>query len=232
MSQAKLIPAAIFWSGGKDSALALWRIMQQGDYQVQCLIITISESLGRVSMHGVRKELMESQAAAIGIPIKWMPVATALDNSAYERSLLEVFDWLKTEGINHVIYGDIFLEDLRQYRDGLLNQAYIKGIYPLWKEPTDQLAQEVINSDIQTILVCVDSSKLPESCAGLLFDKGLLADLPETVDPCGENGEFHTFVFDAPYFSKPIAIVKGELVAQTYADSKHAFWFLDLTLAK
>lgn len=228
MSGVAPIPAAIFWSGGKDSALALWRTLQTTDYQVRYLIVTVNEPLGRVSMHGVRKELIKSQAEAIGIPIKWMPVAAATDNTAYETALNEVFDWLKAEGINHVIYGDVFLDDLRQYRDGLLSQAGITGIYPLWKEDCGKLAREVIDTGIATLLVCVDGSKLPQSFAGRLYDNQLLADLPPEVDPCGENGEFHTFVFDAPYFSNPVVFEKGELTERSYAGSQHSFWFLDL----
>jgi len=146
----------------------------------------------------------------------------------YEAALNEVFDWLKGEGISHVIYGDIFLDDLRQYRDGLLSQAGITGIYPLWKEDCGKLANEVIETGIATLLVCVDSSKLPPSFAGRLYDDQLLAYLPINVDPCGENGEFHSFVFDAPYFSSPVVFEKGELTERSYAGSQHSFWFLDL----
>lgn len=223
-----MIPAAIFWSGGKDSALALGQILHQGEYQMRYLVVTINEPLGRVSMHGVRVELIEQQAAAIGIPIKWMPLPAATDYTAYETALTELFEKLKGEGIYHVAYGDIFLEDLRQYRDKHLQQAGMVGLYPLWKQDTLQLAQRVHSIGIKTILVCVDGSKLPPDFAGRLLDNALLAELPQTVDPCGENGEFHTWVFDAPYFNGSIPYVFGELVAQQYAGSQQAFWFLDV----
>jgi uncharacterized protein (TIGR00290 family) len=221
--------AAIFWSGGKDSALALWRVLQAGQYQVCYLIVTTNEETGRVSMHGVRNELVQRQAEVMDIPVRWMTVPTATDHGAYEQALRETLLWLKKEGINQVIFGDIFLEDLRQYRDEFLAAAEMEGVYPLWKENTKDMAHLVIESGIHAILVCVDGSKLSSAFAGRLLDDQLLADLPLGVDPCGEHGEFHTFVFDAPYFTNPIAITKGELVAKKYAGSEHEFWFQDLT---
>jgi uncharacterized protein (TIGR00290 family) len=220
--------AAMFWSGGKDSAIALLRVLQAGQYQVRCLIVTTNEQTGRVSMHGVRNELIERQAEAMDIPVRWMPVPSATDHAAYEQALRETLDWLKTEGINHVIFGDVFLEDLRQYRDEFLASAEMEGVYPLWKEDTQDLVHLVIESGIHAMLVCVDGSKLSSAIAGRVLDEQLLAELPADVDPCGENGEFHTFVFDAPYFANPIAITKGELVAKKYAGSETEFWFQDI----
>lgn len=220
--------AAIFWSGGKDSAKALLRVLHHGQYQVRCLIVTTNEETDRVSMHGVRSQLIERQAEAMDIPVRWMPVPSATDHGAYEAALNDTLSWLKSQGIFHIIFGDIFLDDLRQYRDGFLAAAEMEGVYPLWKEDTQNLARQIIASGIRTMLVCVDGSKLPNSFAGRVFDEDLLNELPPDVDPCGENGEFHTFVFDAPYFSNPITITKGELVAKKYAGSEHEFWFLDI----
>lgn len=222
------IPAAMFWSGGKDSAMALYKVLEAGQYQVRCLIVTINNELERVSMHGVRTELVERQAEAMNIPVHWMPVPSSTNHNAYEKALAETLEWLKSQGIEHVIFGDIFLEDLRQYRDRFLADAAMAGVYPLWKEDTGILAKHVTEVGINTMLVCVDGSKLSNSFAGRVFNEQLLRDLPPKVDPCGENGEFHTFVFDAPYFKAPIAITKGALVAKKYAGSEHDFWFLDL----
>ncbi len=221
-------PAAMFWSGGKDSALALHRVLQESQYQVRCLIVTINEELGRVSMHGVRKQLIEQQAETMNIPVRWMAVPAATDHGAYEKALAETLAWLKSQGIEHVIFGDIFLEDLRQYRDRFLAVAEMEGVYPLWNEDTKALAHHVIEVGINTMLVCVDGSKLPSSFAGRVLDEQFLLDLPANVDPCGEHGEFHTYVFDAPFFDEPITVTKGELVARKYAGSDYDFWFLDL----
>lgn len=221
-------PAAMFWSGGKDSALALYRVLQESQYQVRCLIVTTNKELGRVSMHGVRTSLIEQQAMSVKIPVRFMEVPSATDHGAYENALRETLAWLKSQGIGHVIFGDIFLEDLKQYRDNFLAKADMEGVYPLWKEDTKTLAKYILAVGIHTMLICVDGSKLSSDFAGRLYDESLIADLPENVDPCGENGEFHTFVFAAPCFDKSIAITKGELVAQRYAGSNYDFWFLDI----
>lgn len=220
--------AAMFWSGGKDSAMALHRVLQQSQYTVRCLIVTVSKEFGRVSMHGVRTKLIEQQAEAMNISVRFMEVPAATDHSAYEMALREILGWLKSQGIGHVIFGDIFLEDLRQYRDRFLAEAELEGVYPLWKEDTHALAQETIEAGIYTMLVCVDGRKLHNSFAGRVFDNILLNELPRNVDPCGENGEFHTFVFDAPYFDEPLRVEKGLLVAKKYAGSEYDFWFLDI----
>lgn len=220
--------SAMFWSGGKDSALALWRVLQAGQYQVRCLIVTTNLETERVSMHGVRCQLIEQQAAAMDIPLRWMPVPSATDHSAYEEAMRDTLEWLKTQGIDHVIFGDIFLDDLRQYRDSFLASAEMEGVYPLWKKDTQGLVHQVIDQGIHAMLVCIDGSKLSSSFAGRLLDEQLLADLPDGVDPCGEHGEYHTFVFDAPYFANPIAITKGEVVGKRYAGSEVEFWFQDI----
>lgn len=225
---ASQTPAAMFWSGGKDSALALHRVLRDGKYQVRCLIVTTNKETGRVSMHGVRTSLIEQQAKALDIPVRWMEVPSANNHGTYEEELKTTLAWLKTQGVRHVIFGDIFLEDLREYRDRFLTEANMEGVYPLWGEGTHALAQEVIVMGIYTMIVCVDGSKLHSSFAGKVFDELLLNSLPKNIDPCGENGEFHTFVFDAPYFEEPIRVVKGALVTKKYAGSENDFWFLDI----
>jgi uncharacterized protein (TIGR00290 family) len=231
----RLIPAYFNWSGGKDSTLALYRTLQDSDFDIRYLLTTFNQEADRISMHGVRRELLLAQAASLGIPAKTIELPSSSDMQAYETVMNIAIQELKAEGISDCIFGDIFLEDLRKYREQKLEEVSISAHFPLWKEDTTSLVHQFVDSGFKTIVVCVDSSKLDESFVGRVIDHQFLTDLPENVDPCGENGEFHTFVFDGPIFSKPIKFELGEKVLKTYESKNqdgetisYGFWFQDL----
>jgi uncharacterized protein (TIGR00290 family) len=232
---------AIFcWSGGKDSSFALYKILQSAEYEVVALFTTINENFKRVSMHGVREELIELQAAHIGIPLIKMYVKTG-SNEEYERNMETFLLTQKEKGVDYVVFGDIFLEDLRAYRDKNLEKVKMKGIYPLWKMDTSKLAHEFIDLGFKTILCCVNDAYLSDKEVGVMFDLNLLSNIPSNVDPCGENGEFHSFCFDAPIFKEPVNIKVGEKVyrpLEIKTDSNNpcptenktqGFWFCELS---
>jgi uncharacterized protein (TIGR00290 family) len=234
---------AIFcWSGGKDSSFALYKILQEGEYEITALFTTVNENFKRVSMHGVREELVEEQAKSIGIPLIKMYVKTG-SNDEYERKMEAFMLGQKARGVEYVIFGDIFLEDLRAYRDSNLEKVKMKGIYPLWKMSTTLLAHEFINLGFKTILCCTNDAYLSDKEVGSLFDLKFLNSMPPGVDPCGENGEFHTFCYEGPIFKTPIKIEIKEKVyrpLEIKTDSNHpcpnesktqGFWFCELTPA-
>lgn len=200
------------WSGGKDSSLALYHAQKSGNYDIPYLVTTINEAVNRISMHGVRFELLQAQADMLGIPLFPIYLPDSPTMSAYENTMKAATDQLKSEELNNCLFGDIFLEDLRTYRERNLAEQGIRAHFPLWKRDTRELALEFIRLGFKTIVVCVDASKLDKSFAGRVIDEQFLADLPDHVDPCGENGEFHTFVFDAPNFKAAIPIQMGELI--------------------
>jgi len=221
------------WSGGKDSALALYKLKQGKEFNVKYLLTTLNAEYKRISMHGVRQELLQQQAASIGLPLVecFLPEkATCYDyNSMMRETLMNYI----VEGIHYSAFGDIFLEDLRQYRENQLDKIGMKAIFPLWKRNTIDIANEFIDLGFKTIITCVSSKHLDESFVGRTFDRQFIADLPKDVDPCGENGEFHSFVVDGPIFKTPIKYALGENVFKTYpVNSKdvneHGFWFIDL----
>lgn len=223
------VPAAMFWSGGKDSALALHQVLQQNRYNVQYLITTVSQEHERISMHGVRKELLQAQAAAMEMPLKLMYVTEAPDNTAYENALRRIFTMLQDEWIGHVIYGDIFLEDLKKYRDNMLQNAGLEGVYPLWKQNTGALYDKFIENGFKAITVSVSKPQPGKAFAGRVLDEQFRKDLPDYVDPCGENGEYHTFVFNGPIFNRPVAFEVGNTEIHGYKGSfEHEFYFTDL----
>ena len=236
--------ALFCWSGGKDSSFALYKILQEKEYEVVALFTTINENFKRVSMHGVREELIEKQAESIGLPLLKMYVREG-SNSEYERTMETFLLEQKTKGVEYVIFGDIFLEDLRAYRDNNLAKVGLKGIYPLWKLDTKKLAEDFIKLDFKTVLCCTNDAYLGESEVGRLFSADFVKHLPPNVDPCGENGEFHSFCYDGPIFKKPIAIKVGEkiykpLEIKTTDDhptplpknrpKTQGFWFCELSL--
>ena len=212
----RLIPAYFNWSGGKDSTLALYKVLQNQQFDIRYLLTTFNAEADRISMHGVRSELLHAQAESIGIPAKKVHLPTSSDMQAYEAVMSKAIHELQSEGISDCIFGDIFLEDLRKYREDKLKEVHISAHFPLWKLDTKELVKEFIDLGFKTIVVCVDSSKLDKSFAGRVIDHQFMADLPENVDPCGENGEFHTFVFDGPIFQTPIPFQMGEQVLKTY----------------
>ena len=204
------------WSSGKDSALALYKILQGEEFEIHCLLTSVNQQFQRISMHGVRVELLEQQANRIGLPLEIMQIPEMPTMEAYEAVMQTTLSKIKEQGVTHSIFGDIFLEDLRKYREDRLAEIGFEGVFPLWKVPTQDLIQEFIALGFKTIVVCVNERFLDKSFVGRVIDQAFINDLPENVDVCGENGEFHTFTFDGPIFSKPIDFEIGETVYRKY----------------
>ena len=188
------------WSGGKDSALALHRLLNSNEYEVVGLLTTVTEEYNRISIHGVRNELLERQAELIGLPIIKVMIPKSCNNFDYETRMADCLKKLISKGVTAVAFGDIFLEDLKKYREENLNEVNLKAIFPLWFDDTKLLVNEFIDNNFSAIISCVDTKKLPESFAGQYITQNFLDGLPADVDPCGENGEFHSFVTKAPFF--------------------------------
>jgi uncharacterized protein (TIGR00290 family) len=210
------------WSSGKDSAWALHRLRQQGEVEVVGLLTTLNEAAGRVAMHAVRDELLERQARVAGLPVRKVMLPWPCSNEAYESLMTGVFEWAKGQGIDEIAYGDLFLEDIRAYREARHAGTCIGARFPLWGIPTHELAREMIAGGLRATLTCVDPKQLDPTFVGRAFDEALLASLPGSVDPCGERGEFHTFAHAGPMFSAPIAVEPGETV------ERDGFAFADL----
>jgi uncharacterized protein (TIGR00290 family) len=200
--------ALVSWSGGKDSALALHEAA--GAYDVAALLTTVTNGYDRVSMHGVRTELLRRQAGALGHPLEVVRIPPACCDKDYEAGMLAALRQYQAEGVGTVICGDIFLEDVRRYREERLFRGGLRGAFPLWGCDQRELAGRFLALGFRAVLCCVDTAALAPEFAGRLYDRELLADLPPGVDPCGENGEFHTFVFDGPGFARPVAFTLGE----------------------
>jgi len=208
------------WSSGKDSALALYKILQNSAYKIEFLVTSVNQQFQRISMHGVRVELLETQAKSIGIPLKILQIPEMPTMEVYEDVMTKALTELKEQGISHSVFGDIFLEDLRKYREDQLAKLGFEGVFPIWKIPSHDLIQEFISLGFKTIVVCVNEKYLDKSFVGRIIDQDFINDLPENVDVCGENGEFHTFAFDGPIFSKPIDFEIGEIVYRKYEKPK------------
>ncbi|WP_438276814.1 ATP-binding protein [Nitrobacter sp.] len=204
--------ALISWSSGKDSAFALHEVRQTGAFDVVGALTTVNETFGRVSIHGVREEVLKSQLATAGLPANVVPIPHPCPNEVYEERMAAAMADAKRNGITHVIFGDLFLADIRAYREQKLAGTGIAPVFPLWGRPTAALAREMIANGLEARLVTVDRAKLDSSFAGRSFDQALLADLPAGIDPCGENGEFHTCVVAGPMFSHRIEVTSGEVV--------------------
>ncbi len=223
---------AVFnWSGGKDSTLALHYLLAENTYKIHCLLTTVNDSYNRIAMHGVREALLITQAKALDIPLYQIRLPEVPDMATYEKAMGLHFGILKEQGVSHTVFGDIFLEDLRKYRENQFNKIGMKTIFPLWKRNSLELIKEFIALGYQTIVVCAQAH-LKDFC-GRVVDQSFLDDLPNDVDPCGENGEFHTFVFDGPIFSEPINFTLGELVFKNFpANNKPeivtGYWYIDL----
>lgn len=201
------------WSGGKDSALALYEILNSGNhYSVASLLTTVTEDYDRISMHGVRTVLLEQQSTALKLPLKKVLITKDATNDDFEVKMGDVLQGFKNQGVTAVVFGDIFLEDLRKYREDNLAKLDMNAIFPLWKTNSKLLAHSFIDSGFKAIITCVDTKVLDSSFVGREFDNLLLSDLPSSVDPCGENGEFHTFVYGGPIFDKGISVTRGEVV--------------------
>lgn len=208
------------WSGGKDSALALYHILNNSDYSVEKLLTNINDQFGRISMHGVREILLKQQAEAIGISLQKIFLGDQPSMSEYETQMSKTLNRLRQENFTHSVFGDIFLEDLKKYRENQLSKCGMSAVFPLWKKDTTELIHQFINLGFKTVVVCVNEKFLDKSFCGRIIDKDFINDLPQNVDVCGENGEFHTFVFDGPLFKKPVAFTKGEMVYRKYAAPK------------
>jgi uncharacterized protein (TIGR00290 family) len=210
------------WSGGKDSCLALHEIQKTRDYRVAALLTTVTSDYDRISMHGVRRVLVERQAASLGLPLHQVLITKGASNEEYETNLIEAVSAYRNQGIDSIVFGDLFLEDIKTYRDQFLARHDLRGIYPVWMRDTAEFIREFIELGFKAVLTCVDSKVLDQSFAGRIIDHDFLAALPANVDPCGENGEFHTFVYDGPNFAQPVDLSVGETV------SRDGFWFCDL----
>jgi uncharacterized protein (TIGR00290 family) len=216
-------PVILSWSGGKDSALALYELRKQAGYEVRGLLTSVNDHYGRISMHGVREDLLDAQAAAIGLPLHKIRLSEHPSNAEYEQKMRSALEEFKLQGIVHIAFGDLFLEDIRQYRLANLQKIGMQAVFPLWQRPTEILAREFIGLGFKAILCCVDGQALDAEFAGRAYDSSLLAELPAGVDPCGENGEFHSFVHDGPVFRHPIPLRIGERVTR-----EQRFHFCDL----
>jgi uncharacterized protein (TIGR00290 family) len=213
------------WSSGKDSAWSLHVLRQHGEYEVVGLLTTFNEEAGRVAMHAVRRELVERQAAATGLPLWQVPLPWPCSNQQYESLMAQVCAKAVAEGVHGVAFGDLFLEDVRAYRERQLKDTGLTPIFPVWGLPTQTLAREMIASGVRAKLTCVDTAKLDRSFAGREFDMALLSNLPDGADPCGERGEFHSFVYAGPMLNAAIPVSVGETIA------RDGFIFADLISA-
>jgi len=214
--------ALIAWSSGKDSAWALHVARESGDAEIAGLLTTVTETYGRVSMHGVREELLEAQAEAVGLPLRRVNIPASCTDEDYSNAMREAMEGAKADGITQVIFGDLFLEDVRAYREEKLAQVGMTAAFPLWGMDTKKLAREMTGNGLRAVITCIDPRKIPKEFAGKEYNARLIGKLPETVDPCGENGEFHTFTFDGPMFGKIIKVEVGEVV------NREGFVFADV----
>ena len=221
---AMTTPVVLSWSGGKDSALTLQQLRAGGECDVVALLTSVTRGYDRVSIHGVRRTLLDAQARTLGLPLIEVWLEPKSSDAAYQRAFLDALGVLAREhpAVEHIAFGDLYLRDVRDYRDRMLAGTPYRGLYPLWERPTRALAESFIADGFEATLVCVDETQIDTAYAGRRFDRALLADLPESADPCGENGEFHTFVHGGPNFSKSIEVVPGEVVRReerfTYCD--------------
>ena len=211
------------WSGGKDSVLALWELHRMGRYEAATLLTTITREYDRISMHGVRRVLLERQAESLGIALEKVYISKGASGEEYESRMREVLEKYLAAGVSSVVFGDIFLEDVRGHREANLSKIGMKGIFPIWGADTSELSHRFIDLGYRAVVTCVDTSFLEGKFAGRIFDEGFLCELPVTVDPCGENGEFHSFVYNGPMFSRRILHRKGEVVLR-----ENRFCYCDL----
>jgi uncharacterized protein (TIGR00290 family) len=216
----------VSWSGGKDSTLALKAMQEDSRYQIVALLATVTADYDRVSLHGVRRELLERQAAALGYPLKLTYLSPNGSNEEYEEKMREALTVFKAAGISGVVFGDLFLEDVRKYRELKLMTVGLEGLFPLWGRDTAQLAQGFISRGFKAVITCVDTQALGQDFVGREFTSEFLKDLPAKVDPCGENGEFHSFVYDGPLFGQPVRFSRGEKRL-----THERFYFCDLVPA-
>lgn len=204
----------LWWSSGKDSSWALHRLLADANYQVDALVTTFNVVADRVAMHAVRSQLVRAQAQALGIDLRVVEIPHPCPNGVYEAEAGKLIRLAEAQGVTHMAFGDLYLEDVRVYREKLLENSSIEPVFPLWGLDTAELATTMIDGGVRACLTCVDPRVLDPSFAGRAYDRSLLDDLPAAVDPCGENGEFHTFVYDAPDFAAPLPVQTGEIVTR------------------
>lgn len=218
--------AWLSWSSGKDSAWTLHMLRTRGDVDVVGLLTTLNQEAARVAMHAVREDLLEAQAEAAGLPLIKIFLPHPCSNEIYEAAMRGAIAQARDAGITHMAFGDLFLEDVRQYRERMLAGTGIQPIFPLWQQPTGHLADRMVAAGLRAYLTCVDPAQLSQAFAGRTFDERFLEDLPDSVDPCGERGEFHTFAYAGPMFDRSIPILPGEVI------TRDGFVFADLQLAR
>jgi len=216
--------AILAWSGGKDCALALYELAKTKNYEVVSLLTTVTQDYDRTSMHGLRRILLERQARSLGLALEKVFISKNTSNEEYEFKMREVLAKYPTAGVSSVVFGDIFLEDIRKHREEKLSEIGMKAVFPLWKRDTAELARTFTDCGFKAVIICVDSTVLDKTFAGRSFDKQFLSELPATVDPCGENGEFHSFVYDGPIFAERIGHATGEIVLR-----EDRFYYCDVT---
>jgi uncharacterized protein (TIGR00290 family) len=213
---------ALSWSSGKDSAWTLYVLKRMPDIEVVALFTTFNCDADRVAMHAVRRRLVEAQAERVGLPLWPVPLPWPCSNAVYEERMAALWQHALAQSVDAIAFGDLFLEDVREYRERQLQGTGLEPLFPIWHLPTANLARDMVGHGLKAKITCIDPTKLPASFAGLDFDTGFLDMLPCSVDPCGENGEFHTFVFDAPVFSRSVSVESGEVV------ERDGFVFADL----
>jgi uncharacterized protein (TIGR00290 family) len=213
----------VSWSGGKDSAFALHSFLQDHPHEIVALLTTVTQGYDRISMHGVRRVLLESQAVALGYPLEEVLIPQQCSDQQYERLMRSTLAKYVSLGVTAVVFGDLFLEDVRNYREEKLRRLGMKGIFPIWGTDTHELARSFLHSGFKATVVCVDTKQLDKDFAGREYDERFLSELPANIDPCGENGEFHTFVYDGPIFSSSIRFKQGEKVLR-----EDRFYYCDL----
>lgn len=223
------------WSGGKDSALALYKLMQDDKYEVVALHTTFGEDTKRVGLHGIHESLIQKQAEAIGLPLDSLYYPASQTNEAYEKVMSSYLDELEKRGVTYIAFGDIFLEDLKKYREAQLEVKGFKGVFPLWGANTQKILDEFFEAGFKTIVCAADGDLFDKTQVGELLTNKLIQEVQTPIDPCGENGEFHTFCFDGPIFKYPIAFKRDETISKTYdfktSDGKEHhkhFWFKEL----
>lgn len=234
-----MIKAVFNWSGGKDSALALWKAMQSGEYEIIALLTTVNRATYRSTMHGIPLNLLEQQAASIGIPLYVVDLTPKGNMEDYETAMYKAVEHFKAEGVTHFIFGDIFLHDVRAYRERQLAPHDIAVAEPLWDKTSEEIMEEFLASGIRTVIVTTTATALGAEYIGRAIDRALVLSLPEGTDVCGENGEYHTFCYDGPLFTTPIPYELGEPVLQHYpvrledgTEQTYSYWFANLNEKK
>ena len=226
------LKAVMNWSGGKDSALALHSVWQVGKVEVVALLTTVNEAYGRISMHGVRESLLEAQAEALGLPLVKVYLPEQCPMEEYDAIMRRHLDELRGQGVTQAVFGDIFLEDLRRYREERLAEVGMTAVFPLWQIPTDELARRFVAGGFRAYTVCVNDKMLGRQYVGREMDAAFFASLPANVDPCGENGEYHSFVYAGPIFRRPIPCRLGQIVRRSLGPDNETydtrFWYADL----